>query len=205
MTLLDYGTDMDALSKPLKRHEHEGGWQAIHFAAVHASDFDGSIVQTLLDTDYISLSDLTECGYTPVWLAARHNTAGFKHVQQLIQLGAELDFYSDQHGSLLHAAAGGGNTELLQWLLEQGLSLSSKKGANRTAEGVTPLHCAAKGGHAAMLKLLIEECCDLTATDDDENTPLRSSLQGPNETAADCFKLLLDAGSNVMNVTIDTG
>jgi ankyrin repeat protein len=204
MILLDCGADVHAYSKPLIFHEHEGGWQAIHFAAVHAGVYDGSIVQTLLDTDEVSLSDTTECGCMPVWLAARHSETAVAHVKQLVQLGAKLKCYSKKHGTLLHAAAGGGNTKLLQWLLQHGLSLSSKKSTYRTAAGATPLHCAAEGGHAAMIQLLLKKCCDFTVTDANDSSPLRSSLQGPDWTAAACFKLLLEVGSDVLHVTNGT-
>ena len=62
--------------------------------------------------------------------------------------------------SALHVAAGQGDVELAQYLLENGANLDA-----RTGQGVTPLMCAAAGGHRELVDLLLSMGADAAKID----------------------------------------
>jgi ankyrin repeat protein len=118
----------------------------------------------------------------------------------LLQRGADLQYYTEQYGSLLHAAAGGGNIDMMNLLLERGLVLSNTDAKHVNAQGFTPLLMAATGGYTAMVQLLIEKGCDVHATTSAGQTALQLYMCGSAKDA-ECCRVLLDAGCNPLVVT----
>ena len=89
-------------------------------------------------------------------------------VKDLLEQGAPLDYvlafndperdYVQQAFTVLHAAASGGNTKIITYLLKQGLDVNV-----RTPQGWTPLFVAARDGQTEAAKLLIFKEADLNA------------------------------------------
>lgn len=63
-----------------------------------------------------------------------------------------MNMKDDYGDSLIHCAAEGGNTEIVQFLLEKGVSLS-----DRGFIGRLPLQSAYAGGHAGTIQLLLNK------------------------------------------------
>jgi ankyrin repeat protein len=184
-----------------------GGWQAVHAAAMQydaTAKFDSAL--DLLLKSGVSVDAATTEGCTAAWLVARYSTVveeACDRLEALLARGANLYHHTDEHGSLLHAAARNGSVDIMQWLLNKGLVLSNTNPAMRTSAGYTPLLCAAEAGHADMLQLLIKKKCSLTATDRKGNTALRMAVYGSVDNGA-CCALLIDAGSDLENLTSGT-
>lgn len=92
-------------------------------------------------------------------------------------LFAELYFddedrqYTDVLFNALHAAASGGNEDVVNFLLDEGLPIDSL-----TPEGWTPLFIAARDGQAEAAKLLIFRGADLNAQTDRGATALLMAI-----------------------------
>lgn len=99
-------------------------------------------------------------------------------------LSAELYFddedrqYTDMLFNALHAAASGGNEDVVSFLLDEGLPIDTP-----TPEGWTPLFIAARDGRSEAAKLLIFRGADLNAQTDRGATALLMVLtqQYPTE------------------------
>jgi ankyrin repeat protein len=201
--LLQRGASAHTFTYFVADRQMDSGWMPIHSAAVYGSV---AAVQMLIGDAGVSIEALTEGGCSPLWLVARYCRPDYDttvRLQELVALGAHVTFYSPAHGSLLHAAAQGGNVAVVQWLFEQGLTLAAGDQRHRTAAGLTPLHCAATAGNTDVVQLLIERGSDLTAVSVAGDTPLRASLQAPTGAAA-CMTLLIKAGSDVLDTTTTT-
>eukprot|EP00953_Heterococcus_sp_UTEX-ZZ885_P016156 9103-Heterococcus_DN1.PRE.1 len=179
--LLAAGANVHARSKMRPSHG-EGQWLPLHHAVTSRwfrSRGSKSVLQmvSLLLAHGASINDLTTRGCSALWLLAR--TVGQAdapvRVRKLVELGAAVDFYSEVHGSLLHAVAAGGNSQVLKELLSCGVSLDDSK---HNARLKTPLHIAAAAGHAAMVLQLLQLGADVSAVDRSGNTALRLCMQG---------------------------
>jgi ankyrin repeat protein len=202
--LLAAGASVHARSNTLN-NSAEGQWLPLHYAAARhqyrpsSSDAASQIVSLLLSQG-ASINDLTTGGCSTLWLLARYGTSQYTHahlkVRWLVELGAAVGFYSEVHGSLLHAAAAGGNSKMLDELLDCGVRLDDSK---RDARLRTPLHLAAAAGHAAVVLQLLQLGADVSAVDRDGNTALRVCMQWRAQALA-CCTMLIQAGSDVFNV-----
>ncbi len=98
-------------------------------------------------------------------------------------LGYRLTFddeerqYQNQTFNALHAAASGGNEDVILFLLENGLPINS-----RTPERWTPLYVAARDGQAEAAKLLVFKGADLNAQSELGATALMMAVTQPFET-----------------------
>lgn len=72
-------------------------------------------------------------------------------VKTLFEAGADLNVIDNNGYGLMHAAATSGNVELIDWLMQQGLTASDPDRSS-----VTPLFCAAEAGQFAAVKRLWE-------------------------------------------------
>src|SRR5262249_47631356 len=108
-------------------------------------------------------------GYTPLLYAAEHGHADAFFA--LAEAGADLHATvgdRDDGMDMLAAAAGGGNVDIVRFLLERGLPIEGpgKPGTgpfSRLTEEPTPLVCAAMNGHAAVVRLLLERGANVRA------------------------------------------
>eukprot|EP00953_Heterococcus_sp_UTEX-ZZ885_P000367 730-Heterococcus_DN1.PRE.3 len=200
--LLEHGANIHTYGRALSPYESTGGWLPLHYAVLGAADIN--TVDTLL-TAGAAIDDTTTTGCTAAWLVARYGGARSVKTQlkQLFSKGADLMHYSEQHGSLLHAAAGNGDVAIIKHLLKKGLTLSSSDKMYYTSTKQTPLHCAAQGGHIAIVQLLLDKGCSATDADTDGNTALRLCLQRPKDDAK-CFTVLTQAGADALDINEDT-
>jgi ankyrin repeat protein len=123
----DSKTDMQAYSGSKSNYEGTGSWQPIHFAVLLNCYTD--VVDTLLEAG-ATIDAKTTAGCTAAWLVARYSSAQgmycpeeynicsvAQQLEQVLSRGADLMHYSDHHGSLLHAAAGNGDVDVMNMLL----------------------------------------------------------------------------------------
>ncbi|WP_428055679.1 ankyrin repeat domain-containing protein [Candidatus Avelusimicrobium alvi] len=79
--------------------------------------------------------------------------------------------YGGAEFNALHAAASGGNEDVINFLLDQGLDINSP-----TPQGWTPLFIAARDGRAEAAKLLVYRQADLNAQTDRGATALMMAV-----------------------------
>jgi ankyrin repeat protein len=211
--LLAAGADPHAYSSEAKA---EGQWQPLHYACASRStestfgsiDFEAEYLFRHLRRCGVSINTLTTGGCSALWLLARHSaahcSAASDRARKLVQLGADVQFYHEVHGSVLHAVAASGNAELLKTLLQCGVTVNDAGAHARAAGGKTALHIAAKEGHTAVVLILLQQGADVTAVDAAGNTALRLCLEDGFGAAA-CCSMLLEAGSDACNVAAESG
>ncbi len=121
-------------------------------------------------------------------------------VEQGALLGFALTFddeerqYVNQTFNALHAAASGGNEDVILFLLSQGLPMDA-----RTPEGWTPLYVAARDGQAEAAKLLVFKGADLNAQSNLGATVLTMAVTQPFETQKarlDLLEYMLKRGAD---------
>jgi ankyrin repeat protein len=157
--LLAAGSNVHALSM-IPNSQTEGLWLPLHYAVtgeLYDSDSSAAALQivVLLLSHGASINALTTRGCSALWLVVRHCTHrsdGHLRVRGLVKLGAAVDFYSEVHGSLLHAVAASGRIKVLKELLDSGVMLDDSGASARNARLETPLHIAARAGHTAVLR-----------------------------------------------------
>jgi ankyrin repeat protein/beta-lactamase regulating signal transducer with metallopeptidase domain len=107
-------------------------------------------------------------------------------VQSLIENGKAQERFG-QGLTLLHAAAAGGHTAIVDLLLTNGLDVRSQ-----TQRGYTALHYAAAGNHREVAELLLAKGADVNAEPGDQ-TPLHWAVR---ERHKDMINWLLARGAN---------
>lgn len=128
--------------------------------------------------DFFGISDLA--------VAAGHGS-NLSLVERFIELEADIHARDELGYSLLHYASLGGNVEVVNYLIDLGLSVSS-----RAADGLTPLHWASNP-HVA--KALLDAGADVNAQSVNAVTPIHSIVTlFPN---VDTIKTLIAAGAKL--------
>lgn len=102
-------------------------------------------------------------------------------LKDTLEHGAPLDYvfffydeerdYNDVYFNALQAAASGGNEDVINFLLEQGIDINAS-----TPQGWTPLFIAVRDGQAEAAKLLIFRQADLNAQTDRGATALMMAV-----------------------------
>lgn len=102
-------------------------------------------------------------------------------LKDALENGAPLDYvfffydeerdYNDVYFNALQAAASGGNEDVINFLLEQGMNINAP-----TPQGWTPLFIAVRDGQAEAAKLLIFRQADLNAQTDRGATALMMAV-----------------------------
>ncbi len=112
-------------------------------------------------------------------------------VEQGAPLGYRFTFddderqYVNQTFNALHAAASGGNEDVILFLLDQGLPINS-----RTPEGWTPLYVAARDGQAEAAKMFVFKGADLNVQSKLGATALTMAVTQPYPTEKARLNLL---------------
>eukprot|EP01104_Vermistella_antarctica_P016326 TRINITY_DN5541_c0_g1_i2.p1 TRINITY_DN5541_c0_g1~~TRINITY_DN5541_c0_g1_i2.p1 ORF type:complete len:375 (-),score=91.63 TRINITY_DN5541_c0_g1_i2:19-1143(-) len=88
----------------------------------------------------------------------------------------------------LHWAAGYGNVQFAELLVERGANVDS-----RSKQGSTPLHFACYNGHSAMVRLLIGAGANVKAENNEKVTPLHECCDAGS---TECLEMLLKADAS---------
>jgi ankyrin repeat protein len=121
-------------------------------------------------------------------------------VQLLVEAGADVQQYSEKHGTLLHSSATNKCTAVTQYLLGKLLPQHSDVLNRVNAQGQTALYCAAACDNAAVVKLLLTSGASVHV----DNSPLLHTCFASNSADAAAtlamFNMLLDAGVSIMQL-----
>lgn len=93
----------------------------------------------------------------------------------------------------LHTAAGKGEYDIVQQLIEEGADINQRADAGGIS-GATPLHVAAANGRTEVVKLLIVKRADIDAVSSNKATPLYFAIAKGHP---EVVKLLIDKGACV--------
>lgn len=150
--LLQKGADVDLGGRE--------GWSPLHWAC---RDGQETVVPILLD--YGAKPDVSECGWTPMLLAAKHRHVTI--VQTLMGVGADLnagDYYGRR---TLHWVAKYGHEAMVPLLIEQGADLDAVDHWGRTA-----LRWAVENKWYQVMELLLAKGADVNIAALDGSTAL---------------------------------
>ena len=111
-------------------------------------------------------------GAVPLYYVAR---IGFRDLAAhlIAEHPAHVNARTDWGDTVMHAAAEGGNTDVLSLLLEHDVDVDS-----RSEVGTTPLHCASYFGILSSGKWLLDHGADINARDAANSTPLFNAARG---------------------------
>ncbi|CAH3039511.1 unnamed protein product [Pocillopora meandrina] len=147
--LLEHGADPSLKGKI--------GWSLLHFVAVSGNVI---IIETMLSKGLdINARGKTMCndGTTPLMVAAV--TGKERAVNLLLSKGADPHLKNFMGKNLLHAAAEGGNTSIVERALSFDIDIDSKDEGS-----ATPLIIAVKGNHVEVVKYLLQRGADISLT-----------------------------------------
>ena len=171
-------------------HERDdSGWSALHHGAW---SFDLELFQYLIEKG----SDIfvkTRKNRSCLHLAA---LVGDLRICRVVLRNYNVDINArDDYGfTVLHSAAGSGDSELLQYLIENGSDVFRK-----TKNGKSCLHLAAERGHLKICRVLLQHYNFVVdERDDDGSAVLHSAALGGN---LELFQYLIENGSDVFSKT----
>jgi ankyrin repeat protein len=160
--LLDHGADAHIRDNDKKN--------ALHIAAVHGHL---DVAQMLLALN-LDVNALNGRGMTPLCSALQTSDRkpDVDVVRVLLDHGAEVHIpeFDKCYWSALYLAAGSGNLEIVQMILDRNPEVDIRDG-----EGTTPLLAATSDGNPAVVQLLLDHGVDPHACDDDGITALDSA------------------------------
>ncbi len=150
------------------------------------------------------LADM-KISYSPLAFISKAARGEVAAVELVLAAGMDPNVKDNQGITPLIAAAGAGQREVVQLLLDGGADLNAQspervitKGKKRPRKkikyGGTPLMHAVRGGHADVVRLLLEKGADFNATDDKHGLTALHWAVVHNQEAA--MRVLLDKGAS---------
>jgi len=115
-------------------------------------------------------------------------TGDLRGIKRLLEKDTRVD--SLEGLTLLHAAAAGGHTDVVEFLIAEGFEATATTEDYET----TPLHLAALSGHKEAAELLIDKGADLNQENSNGATPLHVAAGNGHRPIAE---LLIEAGAEV--------
>jgi hypothetical protein len=103
-----------------------------------------------------------------------------KHMEQILELGADVHQRGQQHETALHWMAFHGNEAMVKRLITSGSDINAQ-----VKKGSTPLHLAAYKGHIKVARLLIARRARVNIRTHDGFTPLDWALRNGNKEVAE--------------------
>jgi ankyrin repeat protein len=110
-------------------------------------------------------------------------------VEDLLDMGGDVNAEGGHYGYALHAASKGGHTEVVQLLLDRGADVNAEGGDYGYA-----LQAASVGGHTEVVQLLLDRGADVNAEGGDYGYALHTASVGGH---TEVVQLLLDRGADV--------
>lgn len=160
------------------RYLEEHGRDLLRLALFHERSVTGPVPQLLIERGV----------ERDLWIAAYLGEP--EHVERLLEENPKaVNERIDGAGYPLHAAAGSGNAEVVQMLLDAGAEVNARSQRNNTA-----LHVAAGRGHSEVVALLLAHGADVNA---ESRHGIRPLTHAGN---ADVALLLVDAGADPLFV-----
>ncbi|XP_046571007.1 ankyrin repeat domain-containing protein 50-like [Haliotis rubra] len=114
------------------------------------------IVKYLMKHDIVDIDSRDMDGWTPVMNAVRDGQKDMFNL--LVSKGADLSQVRDDKQTILHMACGGGNTEIIKYLLKH----TTVDIDSRDTNGWTPVMQAAIDGHKDVFDVLVKAGADLS-------------------------------------------
>ncbi|XP_064603138.1 ankyrin repeat and SOCS box protein 2-like [Liolophura sinensis] len=185
-TLIEHGADLNIPKHGALRLGFTPLWEGIFSKNV-------GCVRLLLehcDSQVVNLQ--TFDGRTPLHLAAENGQSDL--IVALLQHGARLDVYDDNHLSPLFVAAQMGNYDSLKLLLEAAIAKGQPELVNKPAfDKATPLFLATQKGHVRCVELLLANGADPhLKTENPTTLPVHAAVQFRYHS---CMELLLPVTS----------
>ncbi|XP_022800162.1 ankyrin repeat domain-containing protein 50-like [Stylophora pistillata] len=129
-------------------------WNMLHFAA-EGGDTD---VIDLIHTHLPDIDSKTAHGYTPLMVAALNSK--LHAVKWFLEKGANVTCVDNRRWNMLHCAAQGGDTDVIDLIFTHFPDIESK-----TTEGYSPLMVAAFNGKLHAVKWFLEKGANVTSVD----------------------------------------
>ncbi|XP_046330259.2 ankyrin repeat domain-containing protein 50-like [Haliotis rufescens] len=131
-----------------------------------------SIVEYVLSQDIADINGKGKNGLTPVMIAAERAHKDIFYL--LLSKGSDLSGRSVSGDYILHCASIGGNVEIIEYLLSQGIDDINSRGQL----GATPVMMAAQKVRREAFGLLVSRGSDLTVVDENNDSLLHHACSG---------------------------
>ncbi|XP_067653124.1 ankyrin-3-like [Haliotis asinina] len=132
------------------------------------------IVNYILKRNTLDVNSKGHEEKTPVMLAASHGKSEVFDI--LMKKGADLSVTDENGDNILHCACGGGNVEIVNYILKRNTLDVNSKGH----EEKTPVMLAASHGKSEVFDILMKKGADLSVTDENDDNILHSACRGGN-------------------------
>ena len=155
-------------------------------------NISGNYIQTALSiADQVATknSDISAVGDNNLYLMTAVKEGNHKHVQSLIQAGADVNVTCEFGGTPLMYAAGNVHNTCVSILLEAGANVNMSD-----VNGFTALHIAAWAGNSSALNTILKAGADVNIPDNNRTTPL---IVAAWEGRSTCMKVLISDGADV--------
>ena len=177
--LLASGADVNQRSK--------NGWSALMSAACYGCK---DVVEVLIKNGAnVDFADNNCGGQTTLMWAARSGQSSKQKVKMLIDAGADIWKKTDNGSDLLMSAAGAGNIEVVELLLELGMKPDGQSNSDYNA-----LLAAARENSPDLIKILVKAGAEINVVDNKKRTALMVAAQGYG--SGDTVRALLELGAD---------
>ncbi len=183
--LLDYGLGVNT--------RNGAGYTPLLSGVVGRAEPD--VLGALIDAG-ADIHDRNFDGYNAFMLAARRDSINI--AEYLMEQGVSMHARADFNGmSVIHNAAAGGNTALMEMLLDDGFDIDDE-----CSDGWTALHWAVLRGQVEAAELLLERGAYPDPSRRDGLTPLHETLRSWNPELAG---LIMESGADLEAAATATG
>ncbi|KAL2831451.1 kinase-like domain-containing protein [Aspergillus cavernicola] len=138
---------------------------------------------------------VSSCRCRPSWDSFSHSRRWAIHtaarrghtfaVTMLLALGAKADTNNIHMGTALHAAASGGQNQIIRLCMDEEDSIDID---TRDISGATPLHRASENGMKGTVRLLLQLGADINARDNAGMTPLARAITHEQDRCAELLR-----------------
>lgn len=171
---------VDAVRAALKRKGNPNYIESAGYTLLHWAAQEGFVeVAKVLVEFGAAVNAVDDNDMTPLYNAAGGTGNDFEMVKALIELGADVNNYSQRIGAAIHNAVAWENTEIVKLLLASGADLNVVD-----EEGQTPLFFAATAENVNLAALLISHGANKNVRDNEGKTPVDRAREKKDEALA---------------------